>query len=627
LLSHDAKDTYTAILVTDTVAALSPLNCPLPLVHKYSQLPLTTSSPPYCPLSLLHQHSKLPLPTPSPLNYPLVHKHEAHQESERQREIQRENLRESERESGRKGERQGMRQNQKESQEPSSTIGCLEAHGCASRACTRRWCAPPCQPHPALLAPSAPAPLQDPAANTQRDGDATLAVETLPTQSKICAKSEMHHESTTHAKRETHDHQGRMMTNHCNTLLHTATHCDILQRETHHESTTRAQRETHDHQGRRMTQSLQCTATHSTTHCNTLQPTAAHDHQACMMTPATPCATLQHTHCSTLQHTATHMMMTPSPSAWFPLSLVSRNGKQVVVAGLQSAPLPFLGAPRNTNTLSYTHTHTHDASRMPHEEGSREGRGADAIHTHSHTHTLAHTEVRVKIDLTCGSLGKTWRPILDVPERDSARARAHAFCPYPPPRPLLPHSYPTPARGVVATAGGVQADGCGVSWSSVELGCHSVKTGRDSVEAGSHIVETGNQEVEGMMYTSSTSTRTVQTGRPEIKTRCHTVETGGRGVGATMHTLSTSTWTVPNTSRAALVCGTSEAPSAMAVCWQSTDAVTAAQVLTSGLAQYRHGGQIARGPGADGDGEEDDVVKAHQMCGMAGISGQQPLAL
>jgi len=65
----------------------------------------------------------------------------------------------------------------------------------------------------------------------------------------------------------------------------------------------------------------------------------------------------------------------------------------------------------------------------------------------------------------------------------------------------------------------------------------------------------------------------------------------------------------------------------MAVCWQSTDAVTAAQVLTSGLAQYRHGGQIARGPGADGDGEEDDVVKAHQMCGMAGISGQQPLAL
>ena len=51
---------------------------------------------------------------------------------------------------------------------------------------------------------------------------------------------------------------------HCNTLQHTATHCSTLQ--------------------------------HTATHCNTLQHTATH------------CNTLQHatTHCNTLQHTATH---------------------------------------------------------------------------------------------------------------------------------------------------------------------------------------------------------------------------------------------------------------------------------------------------------------------------------
>jgi len=59
------------------------------------------------------------------------------------------------------------------------------------------------------------------------------------------------------------------VTTHCNTLQHTAAHCSTLQH------------------------TLDDTLQHTATHCSTLQHTAAH------------CSTLQHTaaHCSTLQYT------------------------------------------------------------------------------------------------------------------------------------------------------------------------------------------------------------------------------------------------------------------------------------------------------------------------------------
>ena len=70
---------------------------------------------------------------------------------------------------------------------------------------------------------------------------------------------------------------------HCNTLQHTATHCNTLQ--------------------------------HTAAHCNTLQHTAAHcitpwaagDHGALRSPAASHCNTLQRaaTHCNALQHTAT----------------------------------------------------------------------------------------------------------------------------------------------------------------------------------------------------------------------------------------------------------------------------------------------------------------------------------
>ena len=51
---------------------------------------------------------------------------------------------------------------------------------------------------------------------------------------------------------------------------------------------------------------MQDTATHTATHCNTLQHTATHCNT--LHHTATHCTTLQHTatHCTTLQHTTTH---------------------------------------------------------------------------------------------------------------------------------------------------------------------------------------------------------------------------------------------------------------------------------------------------------------------------------
>ena len=111
----------------------------------------------------------------------------------------------------------------------------------------------------------------------------------------------------------------------CNTLQHTATHCNIRVREyrsaavmesfTCHESNKLQQAASRCN-------TLQHTATHYTTlqhtatHCNTLQPTKSHDlvssndHTRTHIAQhtASHCNTLQHTatHCNTLQHTAAH---------------------------------------------------------------------------------------------------------------------------------------------------------------------------------------------------------------------------------------------------------------------------------------------------------------------------------
>jgi len=75
----------------------------------------------------------------------------------------------------------------------------------------------------------------------------------------------------------------------CNTLPHTATHCNTTKRD------------------RPVGQSaLGRPWQHSTTHCNTLQHTATQGNT--LQHVATHCNTLQHTttHCNTLHHTATH---------------------------------------------------------------------------------------------------------------------------------------------------------------------------------------------------------------------------------------------------------------------------------------------------------------------------------
>ena len=90
---------------------------------------------------------------------------------------------------------------------------------------------------------------------------------------------------------------------HCNTLQHTATHCNkrlsLLVRSA----------------GPTLVGN-KCALYHSATHCNTLQHTAAHcsrlqqtaAHCNTLQHTAAHCSTLQHTtaHCSTLQHTATY---------------------------------------------------------------------------------------------------------------------------------------------------------------------------------------------------------------------------------------------------------------------------------------------------------------------------------
>jgi hypothetical protein len=74
----------------------------------------------------------------------------------------------------------------------------------------------------------------------------------------------------------------------CNTLQHTATHCNTLQE--------------------RERQQRGALLQHTATHCSTLQHTARERASAKRCFVATHCNTLQHTatHCSTLQHTATH---------------------------------------------------------------------------------------------------------------------------------------------------------------------------------------------------------------------------------------------------------------------------------------------------------------------------------
>ena len=87
---------------------------------------------------------------------------------------------------------------------------------------------------------------------------------------------------------------------HCNTLQHTATHCNV-----------------HLTQGLfTPLQIVKVSLQHTATHCNTLQHTATHYntlhlHCNALQRIATHCNTLQHTasrctHCNALQHTATH---------------------------------------------------------------------------------------------------------------------------------------------------------------------------------------------------------------------------------------------------------------------------------------------------------------------------------
>jgi len=96
----------------------------------------------------------------------------------------------------------------------------------------------------------------------------------------------------------------------CNTLQHTATHCN-----THVACNINCNTDIQQHAMPHMLTASYYTATHTLPatrrhpHCNTLQHTATHcnPHIACKRTHP-HCNTLQHTatHCNTLQHTATH---------------------------------------------------------------------------------------------------------------------------------------------------------------------------------------------------------------------------------------------------------------------------------------------------------------------------------
>jgi len=107
-----------------------------------------------------------------------------------------------------------------------------------------------------------------------------------------------------------------MCHSHCNTLQHTATHCNTTHGNTRQHTTT--------HKSHRVSR-IDCD-TLTATHCNTLQHIATHCNtlQVNLIArsrlraikwvkfngtlSAAQCSTVQHTatHCNTLQHTATH---------------------------------------------------------------------------------------------------------------------------------------------------------------------------------------------------------------------------------------------------------------------------------------------------------------------------------